>query len=224
MAKGLPLEPRFNRRSLICGFGVNDYDDTTCVNGKHIRSYSLWRGMIKRVYVDNKEAYKNCVIDKRWKYFSTFKRDIESFIGFDNVDWHFDKDILSNGGKTYSVDNCVFIPQELNKLFTGQTKNIFTGVSTTKNNRYRVRCSYNSKSIFIGYFDDIYEARYAYILVKENIIKQTVEKYKDCIDARVYDKLSNINLLDYYLAFNDGGTVHTQEEIDRVRKMRNQLD
>lgn len=31
-------------------------------------------------------------------------------------------------------------------------------------------------------------------------------------------------ILDYYLAFNDGGTVHTQEEIDRVSAMRKALD
>ena len=31
-------------------------------------------------------------------------------------------------------------------------------------------------------------------------------------------------ILDYYLAFNDGGTVHTQEEIDRVRDMRKELN
>lgn len=30
-------------------------------------------------------------------------------------------------------------------------------------------------------------------------------------------------LLDYYIAFNDGGSVHTQEEIQRVKEMRNKL-
>lgn len=30
-------------------------------------------------------------------------------------------------------------------------------------------------------------------------------------------------ILDYYIAMNDGGTVHTQEEIERVKKMRDGL-
>lgn len=223
MGKGLPLEPRYNRRTLIYGFGVNDYIGSTCVNGKHIKSYSLWRGMIKRIYSDSKNAYRNCTISEEWKYFSNFKKDVESLVGYNN-DWHFDKDILSNGNKSYSKEHCVFVPQEVNKLFTGNVSNIFTGVSKMKNGRYRVRCSYNSKSIFIGYFDDVYDARIAYIVNKEKIIKDTIERYKNLVDERVYNKLTTINLLDYYLAFNDGGTVHTQEEIDRVRKMRNQLD
>lgn len=30
-------------------------------------------------------------------------------------------------------------------------------------------------------------------------------------------------VIDYYIAFNDGGTAHTKEEIDRVREIRNNL-
>lgn len=194
--KGQPLIPRNNRRKLIYNFGINDYFDSTCINGKHIRSYELWRGMIKRVYSDNKNCYSDCIIDLEWKYFSNFKNDVEKFIGYEKKGWQLDKDILSTDIKIYSRKTCVFIPQELNKLLTHKKSNNTSTIGVRFiNGKYMARCSFNSKEIFIGYYDNLEDAQKAYKITKENIIKETVEKYKYQIDERVYNKLINYEIL-----------------------------
>lgn len=44
------------------------------------------------------------------------------------------------------------------------------------------------------------------------------------IKIQVFSLQTEREILDYYLAFNSGGTPHSKEEIERVRKMRDALD
>lgn len=50
---GCPKCKSENSKKIIYGFGINDYDKSVKVKNRHIYSYSLWRGIIRRGYDNN---------------------------------------------------------------------------------------------------------------------------------------------------------------------------
>ena len=110
-------------------YGVAYLGDAVTVdeNGVRKKSYTLYKGMIRRCYPQTEkeakkhQAYENCTVCERWLCFANFEKDIESLPNYDlwlkgEERYSLDKDILQYGSstKTYSPETCMFVPQSLN--------------------------------------------------------------------------------------------------------------
>lgn len=169
------------------------------INLKH---YEAWSGMLKRCYNQNHQerhpTYKGCTTSDNFKSYTYFYEWCERQIGFDYYDWCLDKDILVKGNKVYSEDVCVFVPNEINCLFTKTNKSrgkYPIGVHYDKSKKKFI-CQINRNNIkgcqdYLGAYDCPNEAFLVYKEAKEVFIKQVAEKWKERIDKRVYQALLN---------------------------------
>lgn len=104
----------------ICGkgyVGVGDYVPKK--NGKHNRSYNLWRSMIGRCYDIENKSYKSyggkgVYVCDAWHNYQNFARWFELFY---TKGCQLDKDIKGGCQKFYSPENCIFVPRKINALF-----------------------------------------------------------------------------------------------------------
>lgn len=192
-----------NKKKLIYGVGVNDYEGTTKQNGKHIHSYGAWRDMLKRCY-DKKwhrkhPSYAGCFACDEWLTFSNFKKWFENPENGYIEGYQLDKDIRVKGNKCYSPETCCFVPKEINLIIikNQKHKNINpVGVSsynTSKSERYKASVSINGKAKCFGSFDTSDEAFTAYKINKEKHIQDVASKYYSAckITKIVYDALMN---------------------------------
>ena len=155
--------------------------------------------MIERCYSDDihnkRPTYKECTICNEWLYYSSFKKWYnENYYEIENEKICLDKDILYKGNKIYSPETCVFVPNDINTLFTkhdSKRGDYPIGVTyLNKNNKYRARCKYGKgESIYLGSFDTPEEAFYEYKEFKEKVIKNIAEKYKNKIPKKLYDAM-----------------------------------
>lgn len=175
-------------------------DTKTKENGKLKSSYLCWSSMLTRVFSENYHkkfpTYKNCEISDEWLCYANFEKWYnENYYYIDGVSLHLDKDILHKGNKKYCKEQCVFVPMEINELFTkndSDRNNLPIGVSLSKRkgkNKYLSICSGNGKSNRLGYYDNPTDAFMAYKTFKENYIKEVADKYKDKIPQKLYDAM-----------------------------------
>ena len=182
---------------LVYGVGINDGKYPTKVNGLRTKEYSLWTSMLERCY--NKKfhtmhpTYLGCKVSDNFKQYSYFHEWCQNQIGFGNVDFQLDKDLLHKGNKIYSEDNCIFIPKHINGLII-KNKAIrgLLPIGVTKNKEgFQAQCSYNGKRKALGTFTTPELAFNTYKAFKEAHIKELAEKYKTTIDPRAYQALLN---------------------------------
>ena len=183
----------------LLGVGIVGNSSTIDFFGKRLKEYQVWKGVLERCfsekYRDKKPTYKDCTVSDNFKYFPYFKEWCNKQIGFDQVGWHLDKDILSKGNKVYSEDTCCFVPQEINSLLvrSNATRGKYPlGVSyLTRLSMFEATVSLGGRNKRIGRFYNAQEAFYAYKEAKEQHIKDVANKWKDQIDPRVYTALMN---------------------------------
>lgn len=167
------------------------------INNKATKCYSTWKGMIERCYNDNNTnnrnyVYEDCYIDEEWLCYQNFANwYYNNYYEVDNQLMCLDKDILFKGNREYSDTYCIFVPQNINKLFTKSNKNrgdFVIGVTFDKKvGRYRATCNNGyKKSVFLGYFDTEEEAFLEYKRYKEIIIKKMADEYKEQIPRELY--------------------------------------
>ena len=181
-----------------CGFGYIDIEGVS-IGRKATKEYQLWNNMINRCYNENlrhkNPTYKDCSVAEGWRYLSKFKEWCNHQIGFGNEGWELDKDLLSKECKIYSEHTCVFVPPEINcalPISASVRGSLPVGVIHSSNKtRYRARIQRGYKWESLGTYDTPEEAFYAYKPVKEAHIKSLANKWKDQIDARVYEALMN---------------------------------
>ena len=160
--------------------------------------------MLKRCYsgeYQKKEpTYKDCTVCKEWLNYSNFKKWYDdNYYEIDGERMALDKDILVKGNKTYSPETCVFVPQNINKLFIKSNKargKYPIGVYKPNNaNKYQVCCNIfnNGKSKLknLGYYNTIDDAFNAYKEFKEANIKQIADYYKEKIPNKLYEAMYN---------------------------------
>lgn len=189
--------------SLVFGIGDNDGTHCTAVEGKRLKEYGLWKDMLRRCTQNNTVSdrfYTGVTCSENFKSYSFFYEWCNQQKGFKAKDingksWHLDKDLLNKGNKTYSEDNCVFIPQRINLLLTksGNTRGEYLiGVSfDSRFNCFVAKCRKNNKMRFVGHFATEAQAFLAYKTFKEAYIKEVAEQYKDQLDPRAYQALLN---------------------------------
>ena len=190
----------------VYGIGyIGEGDYRVSENGKPTRVYDTWKSMIQRCYDEKfhekNPTYKNCSVTDEWYNFQNFaKWYYENYYEIDGEKMNLDKDILHKGNKIYSPENCIFVPQTINSLFTKSDKSrgdSVIGTSLRKNGKYQVRCSLinpetgKSKNEYLGLYDTQEKAFEIYKYYKEKNIKEVSDYYKEQIPDKLYNALYN---------------------------------
>lgn len=176
VSKPPSVRKAYVKAGLVQGIGRNDSPKPVKVNGKVIKSYATWKGVLERCYCLASQAknptYIGCTVAEEWHSFSTFERwYLENYI----EGYFLDKDILVPGNKVYSAAFCVFVPKELNNLlnsYKARRGNCPLGVCYSKEmGKYLSTVCQNGSNIHLGYYLTALEAHRAYQLAKANIIE-----------------------------------------------------
>lgn len=181
-----PYHPTFLNVGIIGNINVKE---------NHL-AYVVWRDMLRRCYdlkIQIKQpTYKNCNVCDEWLIFENFVKWFDkNYYTVENETMNLDKDIINKGNKTYSPQNCIFVPQSINKL-------ILTSKATRGElpigiryigDKYQARCSIKNKTKVIGCFKNIEDAFIAYKNTKETHIKTIAEEYKNKIPYKLYNAL-----------------------------------
>ena len=169
------------------------------LNAKTNKSYKMWNGMMERAYSKKYKTkyptYEKCTVCDDWHNYQTFVKWFNiNYYKIELQQMCLDKDILFKGNKDYNPQNCIVVPQNINKLFTktDASRGKFPiGVSyVEKTNRYRALCNNGHKiQEHIGYYDNPIEAFNVYKIHKELIIKEIADKYKTHIPHDLYEAM-----------------------------------
>lgn len=183
---------------LIYGKGINDakynvkvWETIGRVNGKQRQKlvwlcpyYLKWYNMMARCYSkkyqDTYPSYVNCIVCEDWLLFSNFK------VWMEKQDWEgksLDKDLLFDGNKLYSPDNCVFISKRLNSFMTERKQGEFpVGVSWDVNKDKfvaQVRNIFTDKTERLGYFEEADTAHKVWLARKLELAKLLAAEQDD---------------------------------------------
>ena len=169
-------------RKPVYGVGINDvYDDTFIGKRPGPKYYQTWQRMFERCYSpryhQNHPTYINCSVSKEWIYLSNFREWFnENYV----EGYQLDKDLLFPGNKVYGSDTCVFVPRNINQLFTFSNSNrgeYPLGVCYDKSvNYYKSRCSNRNGKQITKHFKDPTEAHFWYLEQKIDVINQYLQE------------------------------------------------
>jgi len=194
------------KRSLIFGVGVNDWVGNVMVDGKQIKEYQLWKGVLERCFTDgfkqSRPTYEGVTCSKEWLSMTTFIEDVSQMRGYGLSGWQLDKDILQKGNKLYSKATCCFVPAEVNLLLTKRDNSrgeCPVGVHFHKTRgKFVAKLRINGKLKHLGLFPTPEEAFFAYKAAKEAHIKVVAQQWQHLLDERVY-----LALMAYEVNIND---------------------
>ena len=180
---------------LKCSCNVCLGNTTSKIDKKNKKSYDVWNSMIQRCYLTTYQkrqpTYIGCSVCDEWLCFENFEKWFnENYYEIPNERVCLDKDILVKGNKIYSPSTCIFVPQNINTLFTKCNVNrgkypIGVQLTKTKSKPYRAEM----RGHYIGHFETTEEAFQAYKKVKEQHIKEIANEYKDKIPQKLYEAL-----------------------------------
>lgn len=196
-----PYERRY------CGIGyIGEGKYNVKENGKTTKCYDTWRSMLMRCY-NEKCIYKNptyidCKVCNKWHCYQNFAEwYYKNYYEVDGERMTLDKDILHKDNKIYSSENCVFVPNNINVLFTKSDKargKYPIGVTYHKQARkFMTQCNVydfkenKTKRIYLGSYNNLTEAFEVYKRFKEKYIKEVANYYKEQIPTKLYDALYN---------------------------------
>lgn len=102
----------------VCGVGfIGEGCYKSKKDGKDVKSYSVWRGMIKRCYEKNSKSYpyyggRGVTVCEEWKNYQNFASWFDSNYPRDGMRYEIDKD--DSGGICYCPENCKFVTHKEN--------------------------------------------------------------------------------------------------------------
>ncbi len=171
------------------------------VNHKITKCYKTWTHMFERCYdlesYEKQHSYANCSVIEEWHNYQNFAEWFYNniyYIPNSHQAMCIDKDILIKGNKIYSPDTCVFVPQDINSLFTKDEMRrgkYPIGVTYNKDKcKFFAQCNVNGTVVRVGgAYNDPEVAFRSYKKFKEKLIKQIANKYKDYIPQKLYDAM-----------------------------------
>ena len=190
-------------------FNVGFIGDGGASKKKNTACYNVWIGMLRRCYDDSYiekfPTYKGCNVCSDWHNFQIFSIWFNDnyYTLNDNERIELDKDLLSKNNKTYSPDNCVFLPRSINSLIIKSDASrgeCCIGVCFhSRDKKYEAGLSFHGKGKkHLGYFNTEKEAFKAYKTAKEKYIKDIALSYKESIPESAFKAL-----MKYKVSIND---------------------
>jgi len=160
----------------------------------NIKIYNCWMHMLERCYTRQYHelcpTYKECVVCDEWHNFQNFAKWYEeNYYKIDGYESHLDKDILVKGNKIYSPETCIFVPENINSVFSSHCNNTgnLLGIKRTEANTYQTRVDKQR----LKTYKTLDEAFENYKNYKEKSIKELADKYKAEIPIKLYDAMQN---------------------------------
>lgn len=144
------IQEKFDKKDSL-GKWLRSWNDTISKGVYHTHftlSGSRWVELLKRCNPNSKNnqrfpRYNDCTNEFRdFQEFVEWSRNEVGYLltnpvgGMDQM-WHLEKDILVQGNKAYSPQRCLFVPQEVNAIFT---------LSCKTRGEYPIGVSFNKKS------------------------------------------------------------------------------
>lgn len=189
---------------LVYGVGINDADypvyKTEKVDGKRkivwqCPAYKAWNNMFRRAYDElykvKYPTYIGVTVCYEWHLFTNFKKwwDSQPVVKGLNLD----KDLKVIGNKEYSPEACVFVPDQVNALFTDRGNargDLPLGVTYRKHTgKYmaQIQLGLSRGHKNLGSYLKIEDAHKAWQQGKIQVIKDVIAWYEnqDCYDASV---------------------------------------
>ena len=182
----------------VYGIGVLGTKYPSTINDVQTKEYKLWCNMLQRCYSDSlkkrRPTYEGCEVSGKFLYYEYFYEWCNKQIGFNNNEWHLDKDLLVKGNKVYSEKTCVFLPNEINSLLTRREalrgKHLIGVYWRNTKKAFVAQVNKNKGSPeWLGSFNTELEAFNAYKTAKETFIKEQANKWKGKIGERAYEAL-----------------------------------
>lgn len=182
---------------IVYGVGINDSDYAIqCgIPGKKwvCPYYMKWKSMVQRGYSskfkEKNPSYVDTTVCPEWHRFSVFREWMVTQAWEGN---QLDKDFLGNGADEYSPENCAFIPQYLNALFTdGRASRGEHPLGVTWNKKggyYQMKCcNGDGTRSMVDCFSDPHSAHLTWVKYKVQAAYTVLAKYKKekCFDIRV---------------------------------------
>lgn len=172
-------------------------------NGKITKCYATWNHMLQRCYSEKyhekQPTYTDCEASEDFHNFQNYGKWFDNnYYKIEGEKMCLDKDILYKGNKIYSPENCIFVPQTINNLFTKSDKSrgeSCIGTCFLKNGKYVVHCSLinpetgKSKNKHLGYYDTQEKGFEVYKYYKEKNIKEVADYFKGQIPQILYNAL-----------------------------------
>ena len=188
-----PYEPRYYGVGYI---GEGKYK--AFENGKQTDEYRIWYNMLMRCYdpkyQEEKPTYKGCKVEDYLLNFQHMAKWVnDNYYEIPGERMCLDKDILYKGNKIYSRENCIFVPERINTLFTKCDKSRGKdpiGVSPNSSGNYQTYCNDAcGKRIHLGTYTNKEEGFRVYKNYKEKVIKEVIDSYKGKIPEPHYSRL-----------------------------------
>lgn len=160
--------------------------------------YAMWRAKNERCSVEywgKKPSYKGCTQTDLFSDYDSFYEWCHSNPWFNKYDdkgnvFQLDKDVVTNGGKVYGEDTCVFVPSEINNLFLRPTlpRHLPVGV-VKKGSKYIAQINYDGYAVKIGTYETPEEAEQKYLAAKGEVVYAKACRWQGMVDPRVIESL-----------------------------------
>jgi hypothetical protein len=181
---------------MVYGVGYCSKDKYKYSNTKD-KCFLTWRNMLKRCYSQEQkyDNYREQEIEVclEWHDFYNFKQWYDrNYYEVEGEKMHLDKDIITKGNKMYCPENCVFVPEKINRLYIKDKRHrgdLPIGVTySKKRNMYQASCGIDGKKNK-SLHKDVYSAFNAYKTLKENHARSVAQEYKDKIPPKIYNSI-----------------------------------
>lgn len=167
------------------------------------KAYRLWRSMVSRCdpigsVQKRSTTYVGCTMSESFKDFQFFAAWCNAQIGYGDMGFELDKDILIQGNKVYSEYVCVFVPSSLNLFLTSCLKTrgpLPQGVSYHKQSgKFHARIRVSGKMKHLGLFSSVTAASNAYKVAKQAEAGRWADRLEAneyLVDKRVIERMRN---------------------------------
>jgi hypothetical protein len=174
-------------------------------NGKQVRMYKVWKGMIERCYESKRQksspTYKGCSVFVGWHNYQNFAKWYCDNYPRDGAGYHIDKDLKVIGNKVYSPETCMFVSHKVNSFILCRDKlmgDFLVGVTVEKKSgRFVAKCNnpFTTTNEYLGCFIGEVEAHLAWRKRKSELayelamiqdreeVKQALLNWKDALDS-----------------------------------------
>lgn len=194
----------------VLGVGCIGVGVYTCSGEDRCKTleYEVWRGVLRRCHDKKNKRYpiyggRGVTIQSSWYNFQTFATWYTNKSCY-GKGWDLDKDLVDYKALEYSENTCTLVPTAINSLFTGGFKSIVTfnkgkGKWIVQIQKGEECTNGNKKQSYLGGYTNKQEALDVYFKHKIAHVKQVASAYKEDLDSRVYNNLTNDQWIKDYI-------------------------